>query len=87
MEPDQTIGELLRQGLISQDEVNAAVEAAAAAPSAKYVPVGSAYSLNLMNFLRAHAFVGRTLRDPDASLGLKKAALRKVILKARLEKR
>ena len=87
MTTDSTIGELLRQGLISQDEVNAAVETAAATPSAKHVPVGRAYSLNLLNYLRAHAFVGRTLRDPDASLGLKKAALRKVILKARLEKR
>lgn len=87
MEPNQTIGELLRQGLISQGDLDAAVDAAAAAPSTKYVPVGRAYSLNLLNYLRAHAFVGRTLRDPDASLGLKKAALRKVILKARVDKR
>ena len=85
MKPDQTIGELLRQGLISQDEVDAAVDAAAATPSTRHVPVGRAYSLNLLNFLRAHTFTSRILRAPDASQGLKKAALRKVILTARLQ--
>ena len=87
MKPDRTIGELLRQGLISQDDVDAAVDAAAAAPSTKHVPVGGGYLLNLLNFLRAHTFTSRILRDPDASQSLKKAALRKVIQMARVEKR
>ena len=87
MKPDQTIGELLRQGLISQDDVDAAVDAAVSAPSTMHLPVGEAYKLNLTAFLRTRAFVSKTLRDPDASRGLKKAALRKVILTARLQNR
>jgi len=72
-----------KQGLVTEDDVSALVDAAVAIPSAKRLDVGEAYTLNLANFLRAHAFVGKTLRDSDASEALKKAALRKAILKAR----
>jgi len=87
MSTDLTIGDLLKQGLVTEDDVHALIDAAVATPSAKRLDVGEAYALNLANFLRAHAFVGKTLRDPDASEGLKKAALRKSILKARLQMR
>ncbi|WP_170268037.1 hypothetical protein [Methylobacterium oxalidis] len=49
--------------------------------------MGDAYVLNLTGFLRMQTFVAKTLRDPDASQTLKKAALNKVIRTARLEKR
>ncbi|GEP07778.1 hypothetical protein MOX02_58160 [Methylobacterium oxalidis] len=87
MTGDQTISVLLRQGLISQSDVDAAVDAVAAAPSTRTLPVGDAYVLNLTGFLRMQTFVAKTLRDPDASQTLKKAALNKVIRTARLEKR
>ena len=85
MDTDTTIGELLRQGLISQGDVDAVVAAGVSATPARLLPIGEARTLNLAKFLRAHSFVGKTLRDPDASEGLKRAALRKVILQVRLE--
>ncbi|WP_336490952.1 hypothetical protein [Methylobacterium nigriterrae] len=87
MTTNQTVNELLEQGLISQEDVAAAVDAAAVAPSTRLLPVGMAYTLNLASFLRVHPFVAKTLRDPDASQTLKRAALSKVILTARLEAR
>ncbi|GEP04460.1 hypothetical protein [Methylobacterium oxalidis] len=87
MATDRTINVLLRQGLLSQGDVDAVSDAIIATPSSRLVPVGAAHTLNLTRFLRTHAFVGKTLRDPDASLTLKKAALNKVILMAQLEVR
>ncbi|WP_336488245.1 hypothetical protein [Methylobacterium nigriterrae] len=87
MAPNETIDELLRQGSLTQLDVDAAVDAAAADPSVGRLNVGAAHALNMIAFLRSHSFVAKTLRDPEASEGLKKAALRKVILKARVEKR
>ncbi|GJE44090.1 hypothetical protein AEGHOMDF_3276 [Methylobacterium soli] len=83
----QTIEALLRQGCLSQQDVDAAVDAAAADPSVGRLNVGAEYALNMIAFLRSQSFVAKTLRDPEASMGLKKAALRKVMPKARLEKR
>ncbi|GEP07386.1 hypothetical protein [Methylobacterium oxalidis] len=87
MATDQTIDVLLRQGILFQTDVDAAVDAIIATPSNRILPVGAAHTLNLTRFLRTHAFVGKTLRDPDASHTLKKAALNKVILMAQLERR
>lgn len=83
----QTVEALLRQGSLSQQEVDAAVDAAVADPSIGRLNVGAEYALNMIAFLRSQSFVAKTLRDPEASVGLKKAALRKVMPKARLEKR
>ncbi|GJE41295.1 hypothetical protein [Methylobacterium soli] len=81
-----TIETLLQQGALTEEEVQAAVNAWLATPSATRIPVGP-YELIVGTLLRQNGFLAKTMRDPDASEGLKKAALRKVLLQGRPEKR
>lgn len=93
---DPTIADLLKQGLITEDELDVAVNEWFAAPGTKRLAVGRVHHLNvgtglkqnafLGKTLRRNGFVGRTLRDPDPTEGLKRAALRKAILLAHPEK-
>jgi hypothetical protein len=66
-----TVSDLLKQSLITVDEVNSVVDAIVAEPSARRLPVGDMHTLNVAGFLAARSFVGKTLREPDASAGLK----------------
>ncbi|GJE45443.1 hypothetical protein AEGHOMDF_4638 [Methylobacterium soli] len=81
-----TIETLLQQGALTEEEVQSAVNAWLATPSTTRIPVGS-YELTVGTLLRQNGFLAKTMRDPDASEGLKKAALRKVLLRGRPEKR
>ena len=90
-----TVGDLLRQGLITEADVSAAVDEWLAAPGRTRLGVGQSHRLNigtslkqnafLGKTLRRNGFLGKTLRDPEASEGLKRAALRKAILLAHPE--
>ncbi|KAB1072877.1 hypothetical protein [Methylobacterium soli] len=81
-----TIETLLQQGALTEEEVQSAVNAWLAMPSATRIPVGS-HEVVVGTLLRQNGFLAKTMRDPDASEGLKKAALRKVLLRGRPEKR
>jgi len=54
--------------------------------STTLVPIGS-YEVTVGTVLRQNGFLAKTIRDPDASEGLKKAALRKALLQGKPEKR
>ena len=85
MTTSQTIENLLQNGALTENEVRTGVEAWFAAPSTARVAIG-AYEVTVGTVLRQNKFLAKTMRDPEASEGLKKAALRKVLLKGRPEK-
>ncbi|GEP06490.1 hypothetical protein MOX02_45280 [Methylobacterium oxalidis] len=86
MATDLTVGNLLKGGLVTAEEVQASVEAALVPPAPKLVPLGNAYHINVARIAHSAAFVGRILRDREASEGLKRAALRRAILAASAQK-
>lgn len=81
-----TTEKLLQQGALTDDEVRAAVDAWFTSPSITRFAVGSTYELSVGSALRRNGFLAKTMRDPEASEGLKKAALRKALLQGRPEK-
>ncbi|GJE42741.1 hypothetical protein AEGHOMDF_1914 [Methylobacterium soli] len=78
-----TIGELLQNGDISEDDLQAAISTCVSDPKLTHVVVGKAYRVTLGGTLKTSSFSGRTVRDPEASEGLKRAAVRKALLLAR----
>jgi hypothetical protein len=86
MDTNPTTGDLLKQGLLTDAEVDAAVETFMADRKATLFVMGSVYQLNPQAAVKAHAFARDNLRNPEASPGLKRAAVRKAILQARPEK-
>jgi hypothetical protein len=86
MTKNPTVGDLLKQGRVTEDDVRAAVEALLSGPATRHLAVGQTYRLYVGSSLRQGGFLGKTLRDPEASEGLKRAACRKAILLARPEK-
>ena len=81
-----TTADLLKEGLISRAELDAAVETFMADQKAALFVMGSIYKLNPQAAVKAYAFARNNLRNPDASPGLRRAAIRKAILLARPEK-
>jgi hypothetical protein len=83
MDTTSTTADLLKRGLIADTEIDAAVETFMADRKATLFVIGSVYKLNLQAAVKAHAFARDNLRNPEASPGLKRAAVRKAILLAR----
>ncbi len=79
----QTIGTLCDRKLISEDEVDAAVEAFLSGSVASVFRFRSGYRLNLVKAVRSHPgaqeFVGR----PNIGTGLKRPFVRAAFLQAR----
>ena len=86
MDTDATTADLLEQGLLTDAEVDAAVETFMSDPKATLFVMGSVYKLNPQAAVKAHAFARDNLRNPEASPGLRRAAVRKAILLARPKK-
>ncbi|KAB1071113.1 hypothetical protein [Methylobacterium soli] len=87
METASTTADLLKHGLIADTEVDAAVETFMSDPKATLFVLGNVYRLNPHAAVKAYAFARNNLRNPEASPGLKRAAVRKAILLARPERR
>jgi hypothetical protein len=79
----RTIGTLCDLGIISEDEVGAAVEALLSGVGKSEFHFKAGYRLNLVKAVRshpgAHDFVGR----PNVGIGLKRPFVRAAILQAR----
>lgn len=82
-----TVGELSKAHALADDDITAAVEAFMADPKAAAFDIAGSYSVNLASAVKAHPFARDNLRNPEASPGLKRAAVRKAIMLARPEKR
>ncbi|GJD97581.1 hypothetical protein OCOJLMKI_4813 [Methylobacterium iners] len=79
----QTIGDLYKAELILEAEVAAAVDAYMDNPRTTTFVFAGGYSINLMAAVRAQPSAKKLINDPEASEGLKRAAVRKAILLAR----
>ena len=86
MATDLTINDLRKQGLISDADVDAAVDTFMADPALSAFIFGDVCRLNLGAAVKAGRLALDTLRDPKASSGLKRAAVREAILLAQPQK-
>jgi hypothetical protein len=78
-----TINDLLKQGLISDADVDAAVDTFMADPALGTFIFGDVCRLNLGAAVKASRLALDTLRDPEASPDVKRAAVREALLLAR----
>ena len=81
-----TTADLLKQGLITDDDVDAAVDAFMGDPAVTTFIFRDVCRLDLRAAVKAYLFARNNLRNPEASPGLKRAATRKAILLARPER-
>ena len=81
-----TVGELFKAKTVTDEQVNAAVEAYLADPDASAHPIADGYTLNLAAAVAGHGWAGQVVANPESSPGLKRAAIRTALLLARAEK-
>lgn len=82
-DPNPTVGELFKAKAVTDDEVNALVEAYQADPGTSALPIADGYSLDLAAAVAGHGWASQVLANPESSPGLKRAATRTAILLAR----
>ncbi|GEL44194.1 hypothetical protein MEX01_47850 [Methylorubrum extorquens] len=84
-DPNPTIGELFKAKAVTDDEVNAAVEAYLADPDTAH-PIADGYSVDLAAAVAGHGWASAVVANPESSPGLKRGAVRTAILLARAQK-
>ena len=85
-DPNLTVGELFKAKAVTDDEVNAAVEAYLAKPETDAHPIADGYSLDLAAAVTGHGWANSVVGNPESSPGLKRGAVRTAILLARAQK-
>lgn len=80
MANDLTTGTLFKMGLVTNDEVNAAVTAVLAGEGSTGFPLNAAYTIDLAAALQANEAVSKGLAVPDASAAYKRNLARTAIL-------
>ncbi len=80
-----TVGELFKAKAVTDDQVNAAVEAYFAGEAGAH-PIADGYSLDLAAAVAGHGWASQVVANPESSPGLKRGAVRTAILLARAEK-
>jgi hypothetical protein len=85
-DPNPTVGELFKAKAVTDEQVNAAVDAYHADPATSAHPIADHYSLDLAAAVAGHAWASQVVANPESSPGLKRAAVRTAILLARTEK-
>ncbi|MCP1539024.1 hypothetical protein [Methylorubrum extorquens] len=81
-----TVGELFKAKAVTDEQVNAAVEAYLADPETSAYRLTGGYSINLLDAVSRHSFSQQVLSNPNASQPLKRDAVRTAILLARVQK-
>ncbi|CAO4140615.1 hypothetical protein LPLAFNJD_LOCUS736 [Methylorubrum aminovorans] len=81
-----TVGELFKAKVVTDEQVNAAVEAYLAKPETNAHPIADGYVLDLAAAVAGHAWASEVIASPEASPGLRRAATRTAILLARAQK-
>lgn len=84
--PDRTVGELFKAKAVTDDEVNAAVEAYLAEPETAAHQIADGYLLDLAAAVQAHPFARATLSGERPTSARKRKAVRTAILLARAQK-
>jgi phosphoserine aminotransferase len=85
-DPNPTVGELFKAKAVTDEQLNAAVEAYCDNPTTSGYAINEHYAVNLLDAVTMHDFTQRVLANADASRALKRAAIRSAILLARAHK-
>ncbi len=85
-DPNPTVGELFKAKAVTDEQVNAAVEAYRADPGTTAHPIADGYSLDLGGAVAGHPWASEVVANTESSENLKRAAVRTAILLARAEK-
>lgn len=86
MADQKTTGELRKAAEITDDEINATVDAALAKPETGSYRIGGGYMLDLAAAIQAHEPARKALVDEATQPGFRRAMARTAILLARPEK-
>ncbi|WP_437871491.1 hypothetical protein ACSD7O_24635 [Methylorubrum extorquens] len=81
-----TVGELFKAKAVTDEQMNAAVEAYLSDPQAGVHPIADGYSLDLTAAVAEHRWASEVIASPDATPALRQAATRTAILLARAQK-
>jgi S-adenosylhomocysteine hydrolase len=81
-----TDGELFKAKTVTDDEVNAAVDAYHADPASTAHLIADGYSLDLAAAVAGHRWASEVIASPEATSALRRAATRTAILLARVQK-
>jgi hypothetical protein len=85
-DPNPTVGELFKAKAVTDEQVNAAVEAYLARPHTAAYPITDGYALNLLDAVSGHRFASEVVANPESSPTLKRGAVHTAILLARAQK-
>lgn len=86
MADQKTTGEFRKATEITDDAINAAVDAVLAKPKTGSYPIGGGYLLNLAAAIEAHEPSAKALADPEAKPGWRQTMVRTAILMGRPER-
>lgn len=86
MADQKTTSDLRKAAEITDDEINAAVDAVLAKPDTGPYPIGGGYLLDLAAAVDAHEPTRTALADADSRQGWRRTMARTAILMARPEK-
>ena len=85
-DPNPTVGELFKAKAVTDDQVNAAVDAYHADPGTTAHPIADGYNLDLAAAVTGHGWASQVAANPESSPGLRRGAVRTAILLARAQK-
>ncbi len=85
-DPNPTVGELFKAKAVTDEQVNAAVDAYLDEPDTDAHPIADGYSLDLAAAVAGHGWASQVVANPESSPGLKRGAIRTAILLARAQK-
>lgn len=86
-DPNPTVGELFKAKAVTDEQVNAALEAYLAKPETDDAhPIADGYVLDLAAAVGGHGWASQVVGNPESSPGLKRSAVRTAILLARAQK-
>ena len=83
MADQKTTADLRKAAEITDDEINAAVDAVLAKPETGSYPIGGGYMLDLASAVEAHEPTRTALANPESRPGWRRTMVRTAILMAR----
>jgi hypothetical protein len=81
-----TVGELFKAKAVTDDEVNAAVEAYLTDLEAGIFPIAAGYVVDVDAAVVKHLWASHVIANEESSPGLRRAAVRTAVLLARVQK-
>lgn len=85
-DPNPTVGELFKANVVTQDDVNALIDAVLGGRMEEQADLGEGYAFDVAAAVKANAFATAVLRDKTSTKGARRTAVRTAILLARAEK-